>query len=167
MDIFQLFIWSSEENIMAYKGRFRPKNPAKYKGDPTKIIYRSLWEFKFFRFVDEHPDVIWWQSEEVIVPYRSPIDSRVHRYFPDVIVHKKSPEGKIQTIMVEIKPYKQTLPPDPSKKNNTPSGRVSRRYLNEVKNYGINSAKWKAARQYCADRGWEFVIMTEKELGVR
>lgn len=152
---------------MAYKGRFRPKNPAKYKGDPTKIIYRSLWEFKFFRFVDEHPDVIWWQSEEVIVPYRSPIDSRVHRYFPDVIVHKKSPEGKIQTIMVEIKPYKQTLPPDPSKKNNTPSGRVSRRYLNEVKNYGINSAKWKAARQYCADRGWEFVIMTEKELGVR
>lgn len=152
---------------MAYKGRFRPKNPAKYKGDPTKIIYRSLWEFKFFRFVDEHPDVIWWQSEEVIVPYRSPIDSRVHRYFPDVIVHKRSPEGKIQTIMVEIKPYKQTLPPDPSKKNNTPSGRVSRRYLNEVKNYGINSAKWKAARQYCADRGWEFVIMTEKELGVR
>jgi len=152
---------------MAYKGRFRPKNPAKYKGDPTKIIYRSLWEFKFFRFVDEHPDVIWWQSEEVIVPYRSPIDSRVHRYFPDVIVHKKSPEGKIQTIMIEIKPYKQTLPPDPSKKNNTPSGRVSRRYLNEVKNYGINSAKWKAARQYCADRGWEFVIMTEKELGVR
>jgi hypothetical protein len=167
VDIFQLFIWSSEENIMAYKGRFRPKNPAKYKGDPTKIIYRSLWEFKFFRFVDEHPDVIWWQSEEVIVPYRSPIDSRVHRYFPDVIVHKKSPEGKIQTIMIEIKPYKQTLPPDPSKKNNTPSGRVSRRYLNEVKNYGINSAKWKAARQYCADRGWEFVIMTEKELGVR
>ena len=152
---------------MAYKGRFRSKNPAKYKGDPTKIIYRSLWEFKFFRFVDEHPDVIWWQSEEVIVPYRSPIDSRVHRYFPDVIVHKRSPEGKIQTIMVEIKPYKQTLPPDPSKKNNTPSGRVSRRYLNEVKNYGINSAKWKAARQYCADRGWEFVIMTEKELGVR
>jgi len=69
--------------------------------------------------------------------------------------------------MVEIKPYKQTLPPDPSKKNATKTGRISRRYLNEVKNYGINDAKWKAARNYCADRGWEFVIMTEKELGVK
>jgi len=152
---------------MAYKGRFRPKNPAKYKGDPTRIIYRSLWEFKFFKFVDEHPDTIWWQSEEVIVPYRSPIDSRIHRYFPDVIVHKKSPDGKLQTIMIEIKPYKQTLPPDPKNRNNTKTGRISRRYLNEVKAFGVNDAKWKAARQFCADRGWEFVIMTEKELGVR
>lgn len=152
---------------MAYKGRFRPKNPAKYKGDPTRIIYRSLWEFKFFKFIDEHPDTIWWQSEEVIVPYRSPIDSRIHRYFPDVIVHKKSPDGKLQTIMIEIKPYKQTLPPDPKNRNNTKTGRISRRYLNEVKAFGVNDAKWKAARQFCADRGWEFVIMTEKELGVR
>jgi len=152
---------------MAYKGRFRPKNPAKYKGDPTRIIYRSLSEFKFFKFVDEHPDTIWWQSEEVIVPYRSPIDSRIHRYFPDVIVHKKSPDGKLQTIMIEIKPYKQTLPPDPKNRNNTKTGRISRRYLNEVKAFGVNDAKWKAARQFCADRGWEFVIMTEKELGVR
>ena len=72
---------------MAYKGRFRPKDPNKYKGDPTKIIYRSLWEFKVFKWMDSHPDVIRWQSEEVIDTYRSPIDGRVHRYFPDLIVH--------------------------------------------------------------------------------
>jgi len=84
-----------------------------------------------------------------------------------VIVHKKSPDGKLQTIMIEIKPYKQTLPPDPKNRNNTKTGRISRRYLNEVKAFGVNDAKWKAARQFCADRGWEFVIMTEKELGVR
>lgn len=151
---------------MAYSGKFRPKNPQKYKGDPTTIIYRSLWEFKFFRHVDVNPDVIWWQSEEVVVPYRSPIDSRIHRYFPDVIVHAKRKDGSKGTTMIEIKPYKQTLPPDPRKKNATKTGRVSRRYLNEVKTWGINDAKWKAARNYCADRGWDFIIMTEKELGV-
>jgi hypothetical protein len=152
---------------MAYSGRFRPKNPAKYKGDHTKIIYRSMWEFHFFRQMDEHQDVIWWQSEEVIVPYRSPIDGRMHRYFPDVIVHMKDHTGQIVTKMVEIKPYKQTLPPDPKNRNKTKTGRISRRYLNEVKTFGVNEAKWKAAKSYCADRGWDWVIMTEKELGIK
>lgn len=152
---------------MAYNGRFRPKNPKKYKGDPSNIIYRSLWELKFFKWCDEHPDVVWWQSEELIVPYRSPIDNHIHRYFPDVIVNRKDRDGNTKTIMVEIKPYKQTLPPDPRKKNATPTGRVSRRFLNEVKTWGVNDAKWKAAREYCAKRGWDFVIMTERELGIK
>ncbi len=152
---------------MAYSGRFRPKNPQKYKGDPTKIIYRSLWEFKFFRYVDLHPSIVWWQSEEVVVPYVSPVDGKRHRYFPDVIVNKRMPNGTSKTIMIEIKPYKQTLPPDIKNKNKTKTGRISRRYLNEVKTYGVNSAKWKAARGYCADRGWDFEIMTEKELGIK
>lgn len=152
---------------MAYKGRFRPKNPEKYKGDPTKIIYRSLWELKFFRYIDQHPDVIWWASEEFVVPYLSPIDNKRHRYFPDVVVHKKTPEGKIETVMIEIKPMSQTKAPNPAKKNATKTGRISRRYLNEVKRYGINEAKWNAAKRYCADRGWKFEIFTEKELGVK
>ena len=149
---------------MAYKGKFRPKNPEKYKGDPTKIIYRSLWEFKVFKWMDMHRDVIWWQSEEVIVPYRSPIDGKVHRYFPDVIVHKKDNLGNPQTIMIEIKSSAQCRPPDPKNKNKTKTGRISRRYLNEVKTWGINEAKWKAAKNFCADRGWQFTIMTEKHI---
>jgi hypothetical protein len=152
---------------MAYKGRFRPKNPEKYKGDPSKITYRSLWEFKFFRFVDEHPDVLWWQSEEVIVPYRSPIDGKVHRYFPDVVLKKKISDDKYEVIMIEIKPEKQTRPPDIRKRNSTPTGRISRRYLNEVKTYGINEAKWEAAKKYCDEKGWRFEIMTEKHLGIK
>lgn len=152
---------------MAYKGRFRPKNPNKYKGDASKIVYRSLWEFKFFRYVDEHPDVIWWASEEFVVPYISPIDGKPHRYFPDVVLRKKLPDGGVETIMIEIKPKKQTLPPDISKRNATPSGRISRRYLNEVKTYGINEAKWAAARKYCAERGWNFQVFTESELGIK
>lgn len=153
---------------MAYNGRFRPKNPEKYKGDPSNIIYRSLWELKFFKWCDEHPDTIWWQSEELVVPYTSPIDNRIHRYFPDVVVKMKNRQGDdTKTIMVEIKPHKQTLPPDVKKKNSTPTGRVSRRYLNEVKTWGVNDAKWKAAKQFCAQRGWEFVVMTERELGIK
>ena len=152
---------------MAHSGRFRPKNPSKYKGDPTKIIYRSMWEFKFFRYVDIHPDVLWWQSEEVVVPYVSPIDGRRHRYYPDVIVNKRIADGKIATMMIEIKPYSQTRPPDRSKKNATKTGRISRKYLNEVKTFGINDAKWKAARKFCAQRGWQFEIYTEKELGIK
>ena len=149
---------------MAYSGRFRPKNPGKYKGDPSKIIYRSLWEVKVFKWVDDHPDVIWWQSEEVVVPYRSPIDGRMHRYYPDVIIHKKDGLKTTQTIMVEIKPAAQCKPPNPANRNKTKTGRVSRRYLNEVKTWGVNDAKWKAARNFCADRGWLFTIMTEKEI---
>ena len=150
-----------------HKGRFRPKHPEKYKGDPSKIIYRSLWEFKFFRYIDIHPDVIWWQSEEVIVPYMSPIDGNRHRYYPDVVVRKRTPNGTTETIMIEIKPHAQTKAPDIRKKNATPSGRLSRRYINEVKTYGVNESKWKAARQYCADRGWIFEIFTEHELGIK
>ena len=152
---------------MSYKGRFIPKNPQKYRGDPTKIIYRSLWEFKFFKFIDLHPDVVWWQSEEVAIPYLSPIDGKMHRYFPDVVLRKKLPGGGIETLMIEIKPKKQTIPPDITKRNATPSGRISRRYINEVKTYGVNEAKWIAARKYCAERGWKFQVFTEKELGIR
>ena len=152
---------------MAYHGRFRPENPQKYRGDPTNIVYRSMWECKFFRFIDRHPDVIWWQSEELAIPYLSPIDGKMHRYFPDVILNKRIADDQFETVMIEIKPEKQTIPPDPSKKNKTPSGRISRRYLNEVKTYGINDAKWKAARQYCNSKGWTFQIMTEKHLNIR
>lgn len=152
--------------LLAYSGRFKPKNPRKYKGDPTKIIYRSMWEFKFFRYLDTHPDVTWWQSEEVIVPYYSPVDGKRHRYYPDVVVNRKIPSGETKTLMIEIKPKYQTKPPDRSKMK-TDKGRISRRYLNEVKTYGVNEAKWKAARAFCAGRGWEFSIYTEDQLGIK
>ena len=152
---------------MAYKGFFRPTNPEKYNGDPKNIVYRSLWEAKFFRYCDRRPEVEWWSSEELAIPYLSPIDGKMHRYYPDVILNKKMNENHFETVMIEIKPKKQTLPPDIGKKNNTPSGRISRRYINEVKTFGINDAKWKAARVFCSSRGWKFEIMTEDHLNVR
>lgn len=148
---------------MAYKGRFHPKNPSKYRGDFQKIIYRSSWEARFFKIMDEDPDIVWWQSEEVVIPYLSPIDGRIHRYFPDVVYHKVI-DGVPTTVMVEIKPAVQTVEPNPANRNKTKTGRVSRRYLNEVKRFGINDAKWKAAEAYCKQRNWKWVKLTEHDL---
>jgi hypothetical protein len=149
---------------LAYKGRFKPTNPGKYKGDPTKIIYRSLWELKVMRRLDQHPDIIEWQSEELAISYLNPVKGKTSRYFPDFVVKKRVGDNKYQVIMIEVKPKKQTMPPDPSRRNNTPTGRVSRRYLNEAATYAINEAKWKAAQRYCKERGWIFQIMTETEI---
>jgi hypothetical protein len=145
---------------MAYKGKFRPKNTKKYIGDSNNIVYRSRWELKFMMYLDSHPNVVQWGSEELVIPYRSPIDNRVHRYFPDFIVKKKTPEGKIDTVVVEIKPLAQTRPP-------VVINKPSKRYINEVMTWGVNEAKWRAAAVYCNDRGWKFDILTEKELGIK
>jgi hypothetical protein len=144
---------------MAYKGYFRPKQPQKYRGNPSNIIYRSRWELKLMMHLDEHPDVVEWSSEEFFIPYRSPVDGKLHRYFPDFYVKKINKQGLIETAIIEVKPLAQTMEP---KKQPKPS----RKYITEVMTYGVNQAKWKAAREFCADRKWSFHIFTEKELGI-
>lgn len=143
-----------------YQGFFKPKNPDKYKGDPTNIIYRSGWELKLMIYLDNHKDILKWSSEEIIVPYRSPIDGRLHKYYPDFLVTKINKNGIQETMLIEVKPKKQTQPPKRQAK-------VTKRYLTEVKTWGVNEAKWKAANEYCKDRGWSFHIFTEKELGIK
>ena len=145
--------------MKTHKGIFKPKHPEKYKGNPNNIIWRSSWEFKLMMTLDNHPDVIQWSSEEFFIPYVSPIDNKIHRYFPDFWVKKKTRDGKVDVTVIEVKPMKQTVQPKPQKK-------VTKAYLNEVKTWGINSSKFKAAQDFCDDKGWEFLIMTEKELGV-
>lgn len=142
---------------MSLKGRYKVKNPSKYKGDPTNVIYRSSLELKLMNYLDMHPDVIEWSSEELIIPYVSPLDNRVHRYFPDFCIKRKDKGGNVDKIVIEVKPYCQTMPP-------TKKTKVTRRYLTEVKNWGINNAKWEAAKRFCGDRNWKFTILTEKEI---
>ena len=101
---------------MSYKGKFRPSNPNKYKGDPTKVIYRSLWELKFMRWCDGNVNILKWSSEEVVIPYKSPIDNRYHRYFPDFYVKMKSSTGKIEERLIEVKTVKQVKGPTIQKK---------------------------------------------------
>ena len=145
---------------MAYKGYFRPKNPQKYKGNPSNIIYRSMWECKLMSHLDIHPDVIEWSSEEFFIPYKSPVDGRWHRYFPDFYVKKKNASGLIDISVIEVKPLIQTKPP-------VVQSQKSRRYITEVMTYGVNQAKWKAAEEYCKERKWSFHIFTEKELDIK
>lgn len=144
---------------MSYKGFFKPKNPKKYKGDPANIVYRSLWEARFMSYLDDHPNVLSWSSEEFSIPYRSPIDGKIHRYFPDFKVKLINKDGVEETIVVEIKPEKQTRPPKIQTK-------PTKKYITEVKTWGINAAKWKAAKSFCDDRKWVFKIMTERDLGI-
>jgi hypothetical protein len=145
---------------MSYKGLFKPTNPTKYRGDPLNIVYRSRWELKFMTYLDSHKDVLDWSSEEFSIPYRSPIDGRVHRYFPDFRVKQRNPQGIEEIVVVEIKPFKETKPPAVQSKK-------TKQYLREVYTWGVNDAKWKAARSYCADRQWKFIIMTEHDLGIK
>ena len=140
-----------------YKGKYTPKNYLKYEGDPTNIIYRSLLERKFMQWCDKNEQIIKWSSEEVVIPYKSPVDNRHHRYFVDFKIKYKDKSGKTRVILIEVKPYQKTMPPEKKTKK-------TKRYIQEVMEWGVNDAKWKAALEYCKDRNWEFKILTEKDL---
>lgn len=145
---------------MSYKGKYKPSFPEKYSGDSTNIIYRSLWERKFCVYCDLNENILSWSSEEKAIPYRSPIDGKIHRYFPDFLIKVKESNGSIKKYMIEIKPSKQTVPPKKPQ-------RQTKKYISEVYEYAKNQSKWEAAKDWCADRGYEFKIITENELGIK
>lgn len=142
-----------------HQGKFKPKNPQKYKGDPTNIIYRSSWERKFLKYCDTNENIIEYSSEEIALPYRSPVDGKIHRYFPDFYVKVKESTGNIKKYLIEVKPKKQTVKPKVPK-------RQTKGYIREVYEYAKNMAKWESAKEYCKDRNWEFKVLTEDELGI-
>lgn len=137
---------------MAYSGKYKVKNYKKYMGDPTQVVYRSLWEKHAFKWCDDNPKIKRWGSEEVIIPYLYEVDKRYHRYFMDLVIEYS--DGK--TVLVEIKPANQTTPPTGSRR--------TKRFINEAMTYVKNQNKWEAASEYAKDRGWHFQIWTEKEL---
>ena len=145
---------------MSYKGRYKPNNPSKYRGNVHNVIYRSLWERKFMVYCDNNESIIEWGSEEIVIPYKSPWDGRIHRYFPDFYCKVRQHNGTIRRLVIEVKPKKQTAPPPKPK-------RQTKGYLREAFEYARNQAKWKAANEWCLDRGFEFKVLTEKELVIK
>jgi hypothetical protein len=141
-----------------YKGFYKVKNKHKYKGDPENVIYRSSWELRVLNWLDNNPNIIWFASEELHVPYVSPVDQKVHRYFPDFIVRAKMKDGKEITYMLEVKPESQTVMPKKRKK--------TQKYINEAVTYAINQEKWRAADLFCKEHGWHFKLITERDLGI-
>lgn len=144
---------------MFHKRLYKPLYPQKYAGDPTNIIMRSSWETRFAAWCDKNPSIVKWSSEETVIPYRCPTDNKIHRYFVDFKIQVVDKNGSPKTYLVEVKPSKQTRPPEfPGKK--------TKRYLTESYTFIKNQAKWKAATEYAKDRGWQFKIITEYELGI-
>ena len=142
------------------QGVFTPKNPKKYRGNPTQIIYRSSWERKFMDYCDLKDSIVEWSSETTIVPYRYDIDGRMHRYFIDFRIVVKEKTGNLQTYLVEIKPQKKTMPPKQPK-------RKTKNYVYESMDYVKNQNKWTHARKYAQERGWKFIVLTETDLGIK
>ena len=140
------------------QGRYKVKNRQKYAGDPDNVIYRSSWELRVLKWLEEHPDIINFAYEEHIIPYLHPIDNKVHRYFPDFIIKVRDKSGKVNTYVLEVKPENQTKMPTQKKK--------TQRFIQEAMTYAINQAKWKYADEYCIDKGWKFKVITEKDLGI-
>jgi hypothetical protein len=141
-----------------HQGIFQPTYPEKYVGDASNIIFRSGWEKKFMIFADTNPQVLKWGSEEIIIPYYSEVDNKMHRYFPDFAILLRNNSGEEKKYLIEIKPEAQTKPPKQRKKTKV--------YLTELATYSINTSKWAAANEWCKRNGMEFIIMTERHLGV-
>jgi hypothetical protein len=144
---------------MSYKGIYKPSNPQKYIGDSNNIIYRSLWERKFMYYCDVNENILKWASEEIWIPYVSPIDRRVHKYYPDFYIKYKDSKGDLKESLIEVKPKRQVEGPKPQK-------RMTQKQMYEIKEFAKNQAKWKSAKEFCADRRWEFQILTEDNLGI-
>jgi|SRR6056300_1475529 hypothetical protein len=138
---------------MAYKGKYKIKNPDKYIGNPNTVVFRSLWERNAFRWCENNPKVKLWNSEEIVVPYKSTVDKRLHRYFVDLLIQMDNKE----TYLIEIKPKSQTLPP---KKRS----RKTKKYINEQLTYIKNNDKWEAADAFAKHKGWKFQVWTEETL---
>ena len=141
------------------QGFYKVKNAEKYIGNPDGVVYRSSWERKFMCFLDNHPNVLQWGSEEIAIPYTW--CGEAHRYFPDFVVEYKAANGVVRKMLVEIKPFDQTLPPALPKRK-TPKTLVN--YELAVKTYTKNLAKWEHAKKFCESNGAKFVVLTEREL---
>lgn len=140
------------------QGIYRPVNKNKYEGAKYPR-YLSSWELKFFKWCDRNPYVTKWTSESVCLPYVSPVDGKIHRYFVDNTVHIQ--EGsKVIKYLIEIKPSKQTRKPSlhGNKKRST--------VIHEASTWSVNQAKWDAARIWCDKNGYIFQIVTEKDLNL-
>ena len=140
------------------QGKFRPLNPKKYKGNLGEIYYRSSWELEFMQWCDTQKQVLSWQSEEKRVRYYDAVKKKHRTYYPDFLVKYINSNGEIITEMVEVKPQRQVVGPSPNPKKKTKT------WLNQVNTYVTNQCKWKAAEEYCEDRGWNFRLLTEKNV---
>lgn len=139
------------------QGKFRCEHPEKYIGDVNSVTFRSSWERVMMQRFDSDPSITFWQSEEMIIPYRSPVDGRMHRYILDFCFWANTADGQ-KKFMVEVKPKSQTKPPVRRPTETDYS------YQEKVKQWLVNQAKWEAAKKQAEFEGCQFIIMTEEQI---
>lgn len=142
-----------------HQGKFKPKHPEKYEGDWTNVVYRSSWEFHLLRWLDENPNVLFYSSEEIVIPYFYDVDQKYHRYFVDFKVKLRTRSGDIKTVLIEVKPRSQRIKPLVEK--------ITKRTEAKVYEWVKNTNKWKAAEKYAKERGWQFMVLDEYDLGLK
>lgn len=146
---------------MGFKqGKYIPKNPEKYMGDTSDIVYRSSWEYKFMNYLDFNPAVLKWGSETVVVPYFFELDQKMHRYFVDFIMSVRNSAGDIVTYLVEIKPKKDTIAKQPKRMTE----KAKANYMKSIYTMEKNKAKWEAAKKFASENNMIFKVITEDEL---
>lgn len=143
------------------QGIFTPENPQKYAGDATNIVFRSSWERKFMNWCDQNESVTMWCSEEIVIPYYSRADGKMRRYFTDFMIKYIGTGGKEKVALIEVKPEAQTLAPIAKR------GKKQKTLMNETYNFMVNTDKWEAAKEFAAKNGMEFIVITEKQLGIK
>jgi len=143
-----------------HQGKYTCTNPHKYIGNAAEICFRSSWEKRCMIWFDNTPSILKWGSEEIIIPYISPVDNRPHRYFPDFAVKYKKKDGSVKFAIIEVKPEIQTQVPKQPK-------RMTKQFMESVETYAINTSKWIAARKFCESKDMDFIILTEKDIGVK
>lgn len=147
-----------------HQGKYNPENPKKYKGKLNDIVYRSGYEKKAFLWCDRNPKVISWNSEEVVVPYFHKASRKKRRYFIDLLIEYQHNDGTTSLYLCEIKPANQTVEPKPPRNK---TAKAMKNFAYKMLTYRQNQDKWEAARQFAAKKGMKFVILTEKELGIK
>lgn len=144
-----------------HQGVFRPLHPEKYAGNSPEIIFRSSWEQTLMRWCDNTPSVIGWMSEEIVIPYYSQADMKMRKYYVDFAVKFKTNQGTVETVIIEVKPFKETIPPKRTKK------KKDEVFMKECYTWQVNQDKWKAANEWAEKRGLRFIVMDEYALGIK
>ena len=137
--------------MKTHQGKFIPRKPEKYVGDPTNIYYRSSWELAMMVWCENNSMVTKYSSEETQIPYICDTDGQQHTYYMDFKIWYKN-----TILLVEIKPKKETRPP--KRKAN------KLKFLKEQLTFVKNSCKWRAAKAFAEKKGYIFQVWTEDTL---
>jgi hypothetical protein len=147
-----------DKNSRYKNGYYVPQNPQKYVGDVNNIIYRSSWELRLCKFLDATEAVIYWNSEQLQIPYLYTLDNKIHKYHIDFVAKMKTRDGTLKTYILEVKPHKETIPP---------KTRIKKRMILETETFIKNQCKWNAATEYAKQNNSTFLVLTEFDLGIK